>query len=568
MQVQVDQDVLGTSYKAATLPPQPVSSPNNVKASSNATQTKATTAAAGTNVISIPLPKPKDAQHSEDATARSKSRKAKPSHDAHDDQAKSAKADDIVNDEKRTKKVAGEEDSKKKKKAKKVEDKKDDKHAKESPNSEKNDSSRDKGESGRKGDEKDKKRKDRRERGKKKDSLDAGASGPSMQELVDELKTRGFKDTDTVRLTCLLGENSMNIEAVTTLLSAERDAAERAAKLQSVLSHLDSLGFCDTAKNTKLLEQCNMDPDQVIATITAEREAYRASLMVAEAKLKVPAVQLGVTSRKGQGHPTNEDRECHVDLREQLSQETLIRLGGTDGMWLWGVFDGHGGPAISDYTSNHLVENLVKELEDGESTIPAALVEAYAKTEEQILTLERETGEDSGTCAVSVVLCGTELHIAHVGDCRAIVASGITPSGDIAPKLTSKELTHDHRGIYPGEKERIADAGGKIVDGRVNGGLIPSRTFGDLSHKQKCPGAVIAEPTVSKYEMQRADQYFVLASDGLWDDMTSDRAVGIVRKATKAQPAAEALAREVGKKYGGKHLDDFTVLVIRLLHGK
>ena len=133
-------------------------------------------------------------------------------------------------------------------------------------------------------------------------------------------------------------------------------------------------------------------------------------------------------------------------------------------------------------------------------------------------------------------------------------------------KLKCKELTHDHRGMYPGELERIRSVGGKVIDGRVNGGLIPSRTLGDLSHKLHNPGAVVAVPETNVYELQREDQYLIIASDGLWDDISAERAVGIVRNATKSQPAAEALAREVAKKYGGKQMDDFTVIVVRFLH--
>ena len=184
------------------------------------------------------------------------------------------------------------------------------------------------------------------------------------------------------------------------------------------------------------------------------------------------------------------------------------------------------------------------------------------------MKLEAETDEDSGTCACTVLLSGLEITTAHTGDCRAIIAAGITPQGDLAKTLTKKELTHDHRGEYPGEKERIYEAGGKLVDGRVNGGLIPSRTLGDRSHKVHNPGCVIAEPAIGHYSLQREDQYLIMASDGLWDDMSSERVCGVVRKATKAQAAAEALARDVAKKYGGKHMDDFTCLVIRFLHQK
>ena len=508
--------------------------------------------------ITIPLPKPRE--NPSEGDPRAKGRKGKQNSPG-EEEAQSKKGG---TGEEEVKARKDEEGKKKKKSKKEGDDKKDEKHVKESrKDSEKAENGKER-EPSRRGEEKDKKRKEKRERGRKKEAADVEEEGPRIQDLLTDLAAQGFEDS--VRNTCLLSDNNMNLPAVMAILVAEKEATERAARLQAELMHLDSKGFCDTIKNTRLLQENDMDANKVVGLITAEREAYRASLMAQEQKMKVPTIQLGFTTRKGQGHACNEDREVHVDLRESLTPEALRRLGGSEGMWLWAVFDGHGGHVVSEYSSGHLVEFVAQELEDGECTIPDALVKAFKHLEDDILKAQRETGEDSGTCAVCVVVCGTEVHSAHVGDCRAIVASGITSSGDMAAKLTSAELTHDHRGNYPGEKERIAEVGGKMIDGRVNGGLIPSRTLGDSSHKNLCPGAVIAEPTTGRYDLQRSDLYIVLASDGLWDDMTNDRAAGVVRKSTKAQAAAEALSREVAKKYGGKHMDDFTTLVIRLLH--
>jgi len=338
--------------------------------------------------------------------------------------------------------------------------------------------------------------------------------------------------------------------------------------LQESLMVLEGRGFTDSTKNLCMLQE-GMSVEGVASAITAERAAYRAKLEAEEAssgqqELAVPQLQVGTVCRKGIAH-ANEDRECRVNLAERLSHETLVRLGGLEGMWLWGVFDGHGGSAVAQYTRDRLPEHVVEALGAG-CSVPEALMQGYHRAEEEIIEMETRTGERSGTCALVVVMCGTQVHTAHVGDCRAIIASGVTPIGVMAPKLATRELTHDHRGIYPGEKERVIQAGAKLIHGRVNGSLMPSRSLGDLSHKRKNPGAIIAEPSLAVHTLLRADQYLILASDGLWDDMGSERVAGVVRKSTKAQPAADALAREVARKYKGKHMDDFTALVIRFLH--
>ena len=61
-------------------------------------------------------------------------------------------------------------------------------------------------------------------------------------------------------------------------------------------------------------------------------------------------------------------------------------------------------------------------------------------------------------------------------------------------------------------------AGGKVENKRALGDLIPSRSIGDFKTKDKCKGAVIAEPQVCTVQLTKADK-LLLASDGLWDDV-------------------------------------------------
>jgi protein phosphatase 1G len=46
------------------------------------------------------------------------------------------------------------------------------------------------------------------------------------------------------------------------------------------------------------------------------------------------------------------------------------------------------------------------------------------------------------------------------------------------------QLSQDHKPENSGESLRISRAGGKIINGRVNGGLNLSRSFGDFMYKQ------------------------------------------------------------------------------------
>ena len=68
------------------------------------------------------------------------------------------------------------------------------------------------------------------------------------------------------------------------------------------------------------------------------------------------------------------------------------------------------------------------------------------------------------------------------------------------------------------ESTRIRRAGGRVLHGRLDGILEPSRTIGDLDVKDKGNTGLIATPEMRKGKIEQDKLYvFVLASDGLWD---------------------------------------------------
>ena len=65
------------------------------------------------------------------------------------------------------------------------------------------------------------------------------------------------------------------------------------------------------------------------------------------------------------------------------------------------------------------------------------------------------------------------LHVANVGDCRAVLCRG----------GTAVAITRDHTPSVPTEAARVEAAGGFVSRGRVNGILGVSRSFGDIHCK-------------------------------------------------------------------------------------
>lgn len=135
-------------------------------------------------------------------------------------------------------------------------------------------------------------------------------------------------------------------------------------------------------------------------------------------------------------------------------------------------------------------------------------------------------GADSGCTAVVAILKGNDLYVANAGDSRCVLCR----NGKVV------ELSQDHKPEDAPEMQRIMKAGGKVTnDGRVNGGLNLSRALGDHMYKQNIvlppqEQMISALPDVRHITLDpEKDEFMVLACDGIWNFMTSDRVVDFVR---------------------------------------
>ncbi|KAJ7584268.1 phosphatase 2C-like domain-containing protein [Mycena floridula] len=175
----------------------------------------------------------------------------------------------------------------------------------------------------------------------------------------------------------------------------------------------------------------------------------------------------------------------------------------------------------------------------------------------------------SGSCALLAVFdtAHRDLYIACTGDSRA-VAGVWEPSADGTGAWRVDVLTEDQTGRNPKELERIRSEHPKdeepnvVRNGRILGGLEPSRAFGDARYKWpleiqsvlnqaimigsgkpmrnppntlKTPPYVIAKPVVTHRKLsfdapatQGALRFVVLATDGLWDVLSSEDVVSLV----------------------------------------
>ena len=122
----------------------------------------------------------------------------------------------------------------------------------------------------------------------------------------------------------------------------------------------------------------------------------------------------------------------------------------------FGIFDGHGGDACS----NFLKENLDSFLFNSE-LFPAhpieAIKEAFMEAESTFMrkALDRNIILDkSGSCACVILIINDILYAINLGDSRALLSSD---SG-----LTLRQITRDHKPEDPIEKNRIENAGARV----------------------------------------------------------------------------------------------------------
>lgn len=89
-------------------------------------------------------------------------------------------------------------------------------------------------------------------------------------------------------------------------------------------------------------------------------------------------------------------------------------------------------------------------------------------------------------------------------------------------------LSVDHKPNRVDERRRIENAGGVVVwagTWRVGGVLAVSRAFGDRLLKRY----VVAMPDLQEEDLTAEDETVILASDGLWDVITNQDAITLIK---------------------------------------
>jgi len=217
------------------------------------------------------------------------------------------------------------------------------------------------------------------------------------------------------------------------------------------------------------------------------------------------------------------------------------------------IYDGHGGREAARIASGMLTpyfmhawaKEFEKPFKDRLSEYQL-LREAYLSTDAHIVQRDNR----SGTTAANLYIVGDRFLAANVGDTRVMI-------------LTRKSfsfLTKDHKPDLPEEKARIERLGGRVISygaPRVEGILAVSRALGDTSLRPY----VSSEPRIVEGYLGKENDYAILACDGVWDVLSADDVMQIVRTAIDPRE----ISREISTKaFNHGSTDNITVIVLDL----
>ena len=155
---------------------------------------------------------------------------------------------------------------------------------------------------------------------------------------------------------------------------------------------------------------------------------------------------------------------------------------------------------------------------EGDDAIIRGLRDAFDELDKSWLSVATLNHYDDGSTAIVCLIHNSVLYVANCGDSRCVLVS----SGGYA-----QDMSVDHKPNSASEKSRIEALGGRIIyygTWRVEGILAVTRSIGDRRLKRY----VSSRPDIVTRRLRPGDDYAVLASDGVWDVLSSQAACDLV----------------------------------------
>lgn len=207
------------------------------------------------------------------------------------------------------------------------------------------------------------------------------------------------------------------------------------------------------------------------------------------------------------------------------------------------ISDGHGcyGNEVSGFIKENLPTDMNQELKKQNldamnDDITKVIQSLFIEENKRLLHQKNIDSHLSGSTCISVIYTPEKLLVANIGDSRCVLGKYLNK------KWVSHDLSRDHKPTEKDEAERI------LKHGRIrpmldeNGdfigpprvymkednvpGLAMTRSFGDYYASL---AGTISVPEITKYKFQPEDKFIILASDGLYEFISSQEVVSITK---------------------------------------
>ncbi|OMO82687.1 phosphatase 2C (PP2C)-like protein [Corchorus capsularis] len=236
----------------------------------------------------------------------------------------------------------------------------------------------------------------------------------------------------------------------------------------------------------------------------------------------------------------------------------------------FGVYDGHGGSQVAKFCAERMHGVIAEELDremvehsGWQRRWEVAFSSSFERADNEIVTAE-VAPDMVGSTAVVVVLSGCQIITSNCGDSRAVLCRG----------TQTIPLTVDQKPDRQDELMRIEREGGRVINwngARVFGVLAMSRAIGDRYLRPW----IIPVPEITFMTRTDEDECLILASDGLWDVMTTEEAGEVARRLLRRRrralmmadgvSAAQAVADNLTEiALGRNSSDNISIIVVDL----
>lgn len=175
-----------------------------------------------------------------------------------------------------------------------------------------------------------------------------------------------------------------------------------------------------------------------------------------------------------------------------------------------------------------------------------------------------------GAVALTAVVREKDVIVASTGDCRVVMGRRGKEAGQweaipltVDQNAQNRDEVQRLRAAHPGEERTV------IMMGRVLGGLMPFRSFGDVDYKwekqhvsllrnqedvphYQTPPYVTAEPVMTQHSRDEGGEFLILATDGFWDRVSSKDAVTVASSVLR-RSGSQARKKSGSSKDSGSH---------------